>query len=1436
MGSDDGRKPRRTKKTTRSSLPEAEVGVKVEPTQGSQKSGNDGSHASSESTGNSILKQMNLNTQRKKSRSSKPEPKSSPKYTYMIVIIMCLWVVYYAGTMFMNNTNIEQGTDTADNTEELKEGTDTSRVKNNETLTVGSDNTPNKGTDVLGAKRQAKTEEEIEASLWDGLLTSATEVQNQEIIPNDKNKAAIDKMGNVSPENEAERKDSGMSVDDATNDASLRKISDTSSAKNTKIQDESLTKASNEEEDLDVTESKGAGMIAGKKKLRPVAFAEGDSQQPQEIGDSKKLISDGHQDEVGTLPARENKEDEEKLVTLQGGEKALSLDNLQDSSQNDQQDGEGDAVSQKSDGHLEHGEKSKILAPKGGQEGESQDSHQQEVGKIISRDGDGQMSTRGIGMVVSHPGDNETLEQGSPQLTMSNRLQDEAEEVSIQNNDGIKVQKGRTELMPQTVGVMGTHKNQDEHEGESEVMSQDSNSANVQNGNGKITTPYGNEDEDVQVLSQHGQQLGESESEIVLSNGVDQMSGTGKMISYNDKDSTLPQDKQLDENDEPLSQDVGGQFEQQEGERGGDGQVSEKGENQMISTDNDGLIDQGKMQQRGNSGGHFQKQVGDLQQSVAKDGKANQMLSQDDEEEPRKDGNMQPRASKMDDKMSNDGSDENTGILHGNHITQNGNQLMQKQLQGDNQMMRPIGMTNEKVRSHTSPQDSMSQNNQDMVNDEDNPNRVEMSDNPKYVTPDGSIQNDLQQNQDLKEEYDTDQNSESISRTPTGQLMTSTNGDQIQREVISGRDEQFEAQYQPQIGMEMNGDSNSKVLSHGQQRVESQNRMEDQSIQSNDQRGPMDDFSKSNDVVQDGNQQKSTMGYPIQQSGKAKESKMGQSQNSISIANGNDMAESDITEQAEDQMQQMDNQFSTENSNRRRLSTHHRSHIPSTLDVQIEEYVHNHVLFENLVNVDQDLPFQESNQVPYFWHIHKSGGSTLKHLMVCLERVQTRRMTLPTCNDDEDTIHTCKLEWGTVVNADASSPEGIERINKLGLLREHIPNLVIDTSRVFEALSILSKERRGRLFIVMRDPVERAISKYYYTKIATWERNWHPEIVNMTMIEFANSRYCYDNWVTRRLVNKMTPGTLLTPEDLAIAKEILRQKALILLTNDMSQSSDRMVKYFGWPTTEYQQWCINKFAVDEPINTNPHPIPDQNSPEWQAIRTKNFFDVELYAYALQLFDAQGRLVEELVSMESPMHSIPNRLSSTQTSEVQQQNGWTTKSMESQLAPKMGQGKLTQQFMEERTGNPPMMTSQENVPLQQRGVMLEGTQIDKNQQELNQGVHYETLRQQGNVDSIILKGQRPEMTRAELQTELQQQREVTFRGSSSQTASQNSPVLMQQINQPLKSMLRDSQRIQQQQPQGDSRFFNRDQQENEKIPENPQRNQVQYNNPSRYEVH
>ena len=286
-----------------------------------------------------------------------------------------------------------------------------------------------------------------------------------------------------------------------------------------------------------------------------------------------------------------------------------------------------------------------------------------------------------------------------------------------------------------------------------------------------------------------------------------------------------------------------------------------------------------------------------------------------------------------------------------------------------------------------------------------------------------------------------------------------------------------------------------------------------------------------------------------------------------------------------------------------------------------------------------DLPVDTSVDIPYFWHIHKSAGSTMKHILYCMGRAQTRRVSSQECMDTDSELRTCRQDFGfgmskNVINVDASSVPGIRRAAELRLANMTFPDLdrdgkefVVATSRVNEAMAILTPERRGRLFALFRHPVDRAVSKYHYIKIATWERNYRPELANLTLAEFATSRYCYNNWVTRRLVHKMT-GELVA-EDLEAAKDVLRKKILVLLTNDIPGAADRVRRYFGWDSldlTVEQENCLQTHIYDEPMNANPHPPLDSNSAEWDAIRSRNLYDIELMSLAQELYEQQGKML------------------------------------------------------------------------------------------------------------------------------------------------------------------------------------------------------------------
>lgn len=138
------------------------------------------------------------------------------------------------------------------------------------------------------------------------------------------------------------------------------------------------------------------------------------------------------------------------------------------------------------------------------------------------------------------------------------------------------------------------------------------------------------------------------------------------------------------------------------------------------------------------------------------------------------------------------------------------------------------------------------------------------------------------------------------------------------------------------------------------------------------------------------------------------------------------------------------------------------------------------------------------------------------------------------------------------------------------------------------------------------------------------------------MMEYANSRHCYNNWMVRRLVHKMVPGTELTRDDLDLAKEILRRKALVLFTDDIPGAAERVRQYFLWSdealglNAESKNCLETHIYAAEPMNANPHPPLDSASPEWKAIREKNLLDIELVSYARDLYPQQGEMIRRIL--------------------------------------------------------------------------------------------------------------------------------------------------------------------------------------------------------------
>jgi hypothetical protein len=280
------------------------------------------------------------------------------------------------------------------------------------------------------------------------------------------------------------------------------------------------------------------------------------------------------------------------------------------------------------------------------------------------------------------------------------------------------------------------------------------------------------------------------------------------------------------------------------------------------------------------------------------------------------------------------------------------------------------------------------------------------------------------------------------------------------------------------------------------------------------------------------------------------------------------------------------------------------------------------------------------NDVPLFFHIPKSGGSTVKDIIGACHR-----FTLASefgirdghINDTELKVVYPKLgipgaSKSPFVNIDSTTPQGIQRAIEMGFpASNHLADVVV-TPYLYEANGLFTSTSKGRMFAVFRHPIERSLSLFYYLQYADWEPTFQPELQNWTVAQYATSDKFENNWLTRQLTNELEGE--LTDGHLELAMEIIRRKFLVGLTTRMEETVTRFERYFKWPYTvspEVQETCRTEFLSGK-VNSNTknkHEKPTKDSEDWSLLAEQNNYDLQLYAFVEALFDDQEALVKDV---------------------------------------------------------------------------------------------------------------------------------------------------------------------------------------------------------------
>jgi len=263
--------------------------------------------------------------------------------------------------------------------------------------------------------------------------------------------------------------------------------------------------------------------------------------------------------------------------------------------------------------------------------------------------------------------------------------------------------------------------------------------------------------------------------------------------------------------------------------------------------------------------------------------------------------------------------------------------------------------------------------------------------------------------------------------------------------------------------------------------------------------------------------------------------------------------------------------------------------------------------------------------------ITKSGSTTtVAYLTVCLDLVVASQKGAHFTNDSE--LHIISQGDTRFANVDVTTTSGMERAGRQGLVQSGLVDFVASGKLLEAAEHIYNHKYRGRLFSVFRHPVERMVSMKEYLAKATWERLYDPNLANMTMAQYITNKNPMNNPITRQLVNKQSKYVTLLPEDLILAKEILRRKCLVGLVDHLEESLFRFQQYFAWKGKDYkwdgkeisQSECRQQYLIGG-RNRNPHETIEPESEVWGIIKHFNEYDVSLYGYIVELFHQQSVL-------------------------------------------------------------------------------------------------------------------------------------------------------------------------------------------------------------------
>mmetsp|Transcript_59653 Transcript_59653/g.69716 ORF Transcript_59653/g.69716 Transcript_59653/m.69716 type:complete len:543 (-) Transcript_59653:56-1684(-) len=264
----------------------------------------------------------------------------------------------------------------------------------------------------------------------------------------------------------------------------------------------------------------------------------------------------------------------------------------------------------------------------------------------------------------------------------------------------------------------------------------------------------------------------------------------------------------------------------------------------------------------------------------------------------------------------------------------------------------------------------------------------------------------------------------------------------------------------------------------------------------------------------------------------------------------------------------------------------------------------------NMLRFVTDLP-TSSTDVIFLWTVPRTENGLVQGIFDnCFHKVKASKV------QEKESLEIFELEGNAkVVNIDISNPSSIANAKSLGLVESGLVEIIV-SFYFWEASSLFTPARGGRAIAFLRHPIDRSISMYHHL------RKVSPDVESMSLLEYAESSFCEENWMTQHLSNSFSGP--LTNAHVNMATTVLRDKVILGFVDKMSISMQNIVRYLDLNEMNEDN-CVQKY-IEENTDIDDFPHVDEGSKEYDALYSRNELDIKLFKIAEGIFNAQRGLL------------------------------------------------------------------------------------------------------------------------------------------------------------------------------------------------------------------